>query len=197
MADNEPKTLPKPTVWDEMFPSRFLHARELRGKDVTLPISAADREVLANDKGKEIVKGIVSFKGTTKQWPLPKVCGTALLKMFGPNPQDWVGKRVTIYPTTAHFGKEIVDAIRVRGSPDMAEAELSFMFKEGRKAPYSVRLVRTATKGQTASIPAPDPVPAPNLASVTVPANASPPHPYEAIDIEEPPPGAGVALPAA
>ena len=27
---------------------------------------------------------------------------------------DWAGKEVTLYPTTAHFGREVVECIRVR-----------------------------------------------------------------------------------
>jgi hypothetical protein len=58
--------------------------------------------------------------------------------MFGRETDEWVGKRITLYPTT--FNDE--PCIRVKGSPDI-EADLSFELKLPRKAPKATRLVKT------------------------------------------------------
>ena len=64
--------LPKPDDWDSLFPGRFLHAADLKGKNVTLTIAAVDLEKLPSQRG-EKTKGILSFEKTDKQfrWKRP------------------------------------------------------------------------------------------------------------------------------
>lgn len=133
--------------FDKLFPGRFIKAADLNGKEVTLTISAVVTDELIGDKGTE-VKGLVSFAGKKKQLVLNKTNGLCLKQMFGRESDDWVGKRVTIYPTT--FNDE--PCIRVKGSPDI-EQDISFDLKLPRKAPKATKLVKTK-----AAVAAPDPV---------------------------------------
>lgn len=124
--------------FDKLFPGRFLKAADLNGKDVTLTISAVVVDELVGDKGTEM-KGLLSFTGKKKQLVLNKTNGLCLKQMFGRETDAWVGKKVTIYPTT--FNDE--PCIRVKGSPDIA-GDISFELKLPRKAPKTTKLVKTA-----------------------------------------------------
>lgn len=129
--------------FDKLFPGRFIKAADLNGKDVTLKISAVVVDELVGDKGTEM-KGLISFAGAKKQLVLNKTNGLCLKQMFGRETDAWVGKRVTIFPTT--FNDE--PCIRIKGSPDI-EKDISFELKLPRKAPKSTRLVKTKAPGAT------------------------------------------------
>lgn len=111
----EPTVLPKPVDWDELYPGRFLKAGELKGKNVTLRIASVDLEKLVGDKGEQI-KGVLTFEKTDKHLALNKTNGICLKEMFGKKVQEWVGKRVTLFPS--QWNGE--DCIRIFGSPDIA-----------------------------------------------------------------------------
>jgi hypothetical protein len=142
---SESDPLPKPTLFDQLFPGRFIKAGDLLGKDRTLTISDVAIERLPTDVGGEKVKGIVSFRESERQWVVNRTNGEALKAMFGRAVREWIGKRVTLYPTTAKFGGELRDAVRVRGSPDLA-ADMTFSLRLPKKKPHDVTLTRTASK---------------------------------------------------
>lgn len=123
--------------FDKLFPGRFLKAADLNGKEVTLTISAVVVDELVGDKGSEM-KGLLSFKGKKKQLVLNKTNGLCIKQMFGRETDAWVGKRITIFPST--FNDD--PCIRVKGSPDI-EKDISFDLKLPRKAPKATRLVKT------------------------------------------------------
>lgn len=131
--------------FDLLFPGRFLKAADLRGKEMTLTITAVVTDELPSDKGSEI-KGLVSFQGAKKQLVLNKTNGLCLKQMFGRESDDWIGKRVTIWPTT--FNDE--PCIRVKGSPDI-EADMTFELKLPRKAPKCTTLFKTKAGAKRAA----------------------------------------------
>jgi len=134
--------------FDKLFPGRFIKAADLNGKDKTLKISAVVVDELIGDKGTEI-KGLISFEGAKKQLVLNKTNGLCLKQMFGRETDAWVGKRITIYPTT--FNDE--PCIRVKGSPDI-EADIAFDLKLPRKAPKAMRLTKTPKAAKVETPPA-------------------------------------------
>jgi hypothetical protein len=179
---NAPKTLPRPSNYDDLFPGRFMKAGAMRGKDVTLTIDHVELEILPGEKGEE-VKAILHFRERTKlghpcQHVPSKTNGECIKAMFGKNLNDWNGKRVTFYPTTDKLGKETVDAIRVRGSPDIKET-FTFSLKLPRKKARPVTMQKT---GGTAT-----------ATSQAAPTEPTP----EGMPDEEPPPGECVPNPDA
>lgn len=126
--------------FDKLFPGRFIKAGEFNGKAVTLTISAVDLEDLPSDKGDQS-KGIVSFVESKRKWVLNRTNGECLKAMFGRNTDDWIGKRVTLYP--APYEGDI--AIRVKGSPDI-DRSMTVEVKLPRKRPYNVTLEKTTAK---------------------------------------------------
>jgi hypothetical protein len=137
MAQQQQKILPRPVDWDELYPGRFLKAVDFKGKQVTLKISEVKIEELVGDKGPQI-KGVISFDKTEKQWALNKTNGICLKEMFGKKVQEWVGKRVTLFPS--QWDGE--DCIRVWGSPEI-DADRAVTIALPRKRPFQMIMHRT------------------------------------------------------
>lgn len=139
------KVFPKPIDWDELYPGRFIKSVDFKGKQVTLKISEVRIEELVGDTGPKI-KGVISFDRTEKQWALNKTNGICLKEMFGKKVQEWVGKRVTLFPSTWN-GEE---CIRVYGSPDI-EADKQITVSLPRKRPIAMTMHRTRPGGSAAN----------------------------------------------
>lgn len=137
----QPKVLAKPVDWDELYPGRFIKAADLKGKNVTLKIADVDLEELIGDKGKQI-KGIISFEKTEKKLALNKTNGICLKAMFGKKVQEWIGRRVTLFPT--RHGDD--DAIRIYGSPEIP-ADISVTVALPRKRPFEMTMHKVAEVG--------------------------------------------------
>ena len=137
----------KPTHYDELFPGRFLKAGLFKGRPVTLRIRDVDVEALPTDKGKDKVRGVISFDGTDKQLVLNSTNGQCIRSMFGKGVREWIGKRVTFVPETDMFGSKRVDAIRVKGSPDLEE-DITVMIELPRKKAKPRKLYRTESAGR-------------------------------------------------
>lgn len=129
---NEPRALPKPVDWDEMYPGRFLKVGELKGKQVTLKISDVDLEALVGDKGEQ-TKGVLSFEKTPKKLALNKTNGICIREMFGRKLPEWIGKRITLFPS--QWNGE--DCVRIWGSPDI-EADKEIVVQLPRKRPIKM-----------------------------------------------------------
>jgi len=129
-----------PDTWSELFPNRFLHADLLKGRKVTLTIKNLDMEEMKTDKGVKSAV-IAYFVERPLQLGTNKTNGFCLKRMFGNNPHNWIGKRITIYPTTTKFGPDTVDCIRIFGSPDIA-ADMKITVPQGRKKPIEMTMHR-------------------------------------------------------
>jgi hypothetical protein len=95
MMRDEPKKLPKPTSYDQLYPGRFIKAAELLGKKPSLTMTDIDLEELEGDDGKK-TKCIITFKETAKKLVACKTNGLCIKAMFGKELKEWLGKRVTI-----------------------------------------------------------------------------------------------------
>ena len=104
--------------YEAMFPSRFLKAADLQGKEHTLKIGGIKLEKMPDGK----TKGILTFEGTDKEWLLNRSNAESLKLMWGIETNDWLHKRVTLYTRTVDAFGEQVPAVRVKGSPDIEKA---------------------------------------------------------------------------
>lgn len=106
-----------------LYPSEFLAAVDLHGKDATLTIRRVITEDLKTNKGSE-KKPVVYFEETKaraeksgakeKRLVLNKTNALVIAKIYGYEADDWRGKRITLYPTTCDAFGEQKDCIRVR-----------------------------------------------------------------------------------
>ncbi len=141
MNDNEERPLPKPTVFDQLYPGRFIKAGELLGKKVTLTITDVNIEKLMGENNVAKIKATLSFKETEKQMVMCKTNGLCIKEMFGKTLSDWLGKRITIFEDTWN-GEP---ATRIWGSPDIAEDQV-VEISLPRRRPFNKTLHRMQDK---------------------------------------------------
>lgn len=102
--------------WKSMTDRDWLFAFDLQGKDVTLTIERVEAGNVSGTGGKKTRKPVVHFKEGQNKKPLALAvtnCKT-IAGMYGNDTDAWVGKRITLFPTTTTFGGETVECIRVR-----------------------------------------------------------------------------------
>src|ERR1035437_6074572 len=119
-----------PSSFSEMYPNRFLKADILKGQKVTLTVKNIIGEMLTSDDEKKEQKWIVQFVERPLELVIPKVNGECFRRMFGNDPHAAIGKRITLFPTKTKAFGEVVDCIRIWGSPDLPES-LPISVKDG------------------------------------------------------------------
>lgn len=91
-----------------------LYAYDLDGREVTVQIERVFAGELIGEKGRKSKKPMIKFAGKDKKLAVNKTNGKTIASLYGKDTEQWVGKWITIYPTTTEFGGETVDCIRVR-----------------------------------------------------------------------------------
>ncbi len=104
--------------YELLFPSKYIKAAELRGKDVPLTIKAVELTDLPLKGTSDTKKrGVIEFQETQKMLVLNRTNADIIARMHGRDTDEWVGKRIALYPAQASFGRETVPAIRIRAKP--------------------------------------------------------------------------------
>lgn len=97
---------------DKIFPSRYLKAGDLDGREHILPIKGVKMENVGQNKD---AKPVLYFRGATKGLVLNVTNSKRIATMVGSkDTDDWVGHKVVLYPTETEFAGETVDCIRVK-----------------------------------------------------------------------------------
>jgi len=108
------------------FPSNYLKAEDLNGKEVTVTIDNVELVELGQGRDKES-KLLITFVGKTKGLLVNKTNARTIEKLYGDETDEWIGKRIIIGPKEVEFGAEMVWAIRVSlkapGKPAAAPAK--------------------------------------------------------------------------
>jgi hypothetical protein len=100
---------------DEIFPSKYLKAADLKGKPHTVTIESAPCETLKSLDGKETQKIVLHFKNAEKSLPLNVTNFDAVCDVIGYfDTEDWPGQRIELYPTKTTMGGKATDCIRIR-----------------------------------------------------------------------------------
>ncbi|TIT00215.1 hypothetical protein [Mesorhizobium sp.] len=107
------------TDLNELYPSKYLSAADLKGKKVTMTIKAVVIEEF-EDNGGKVKKPIAYFKeGGDKGLVCNKTNAMTIARIAGKtNTDDWTGVRITLFPTMVQFGGKVTEAIRIE--PPMA-----------------------------------------------------------------------------
>lgn len=138
---------------DEMLHGRFIKAGEFKGKAVTLTVAALEQEMFEKDNGTEESKWTVAFRekrksGEPLEWVLNRTNIELLFAMWE-DTEEWIGKRVTLFPERDTSGKsESGFCIRVKGSPDIA-GPITTIIKLPRKKPVERKLLKTVAGADT------------------------------------------------
>jgi arabinogalactan endo-1,4-beta-galactosidase len=96
----------------DAFPSNYLKASDLQGRNVTVTISHVDMETLGQD-----TRPVLYFKGKEKGLVLNKTNATNIAQMYGDDTEDWSGGEVILYEAMVDFQGKTTPAIRVRVPP--------------------------------------------------------------------------------
>lgn len=98
---------------NEMFPSSYLKATDLKGKPVKLVIKGCKMEDLGDDR-----KPVLTFKGTDKKLAL-NITNKNLIEevLHSDETDDWNDKTIVLVPAKTEFQGKRVDCIRVSDDP--------------------------------------------------------------------------------
>lgn len=128
-----------------LFDKAYLYAYDLQGRDVTVKIVKVSGGTLVGQGGKSNKKPILFFEGKEKGLAINITNARTIASMYGSFDSDkWIGKWVTLYPTTTTFGSQTVDCIRIR--PEIPSRNGGGMQGGG---------ARSSGGGRSAPVPAP------------------------------------------
>lgn len=99
------------------FPSDYLKAADLQGRQVTVAISHVDMKDIGGD-----MRPILYFVGKEKGMVLNKTNANQISALFGGDTDDWQGAEIVLFESMVDFQGKTVPAIRVRAAPRKAAA---------------------------------------------------------------------------
>ncbi len=99
----------------EIFPSKYLSAADLNEQDLIVTIQGVEPVRLkGRDGGPDETKLVAHFHGQEKGLLLNKTNAQTIANLYGDETDDWIGERITLFPTTVQFQGQMTEAIRVR-----------------------------------------------------------------------------------
>lgn len=134
------KQLDKFNHVDLLYPSKYVKAADLRGKDVVVTIDDIEpRHELVSKGNRKEHKPVVYLRGKEKMWVLNKTNAKTIAGMYGNEVKKWIGKSVTLFPTTVQAGGQTHDCIRVRpekpnGKQSEPASDIKTALDEAREA---------------------------------------------------------------
>lgn len=102
------------THWKSMTERSFIYAFDLAGKDVHVKIAKVVAGELTAAGGRKSKKPLVYFDGKEKPLALNATNAKTIATLYGNYVEKWIGKWITLYPTTTEMAGETCEAIRVR-----------------------------------------------------------------------------------
>jgi arabinogalactan endo-1,4-beta-galactosidase len=96
----------------EAFPSNYLRATDLQGRNIKVTIDRIEMEEIGDDR-----KPILYFVGKEKGVVLNKTNANNIAAAYGDNTDDWQGAEVVLYEAMVDFQGKTVAAIRIRIPP--------------------------------------------------------------------------------
>jgi hypothetical protein len=97
---------------DSAFPSTYLKASDLQGRNVTVKMGRVEQEKIGDD-----MKLILYFQGKEKGVVLNKTNANNVAAIYGGETEDWYGKEITLVEAMVDFQGKSVPAIRMRAPP--------------------------------------------------------------------------------
>lgn len=98
-----------------MYDKEYLGEWDLQGRDVTVTIArVTPGELHVQESNKKKKSPLVYFDGKEKALVCNHTNGATIAQMYGPKTEGWIGKSITLFPSTTHSPKGVVPCIRVR-----------------------------------------------------------------------------------
>lgn len=95
----------------KLFPSRYVTALDLNGHDVTVTMKTVAMEEMGAQNEE---KPVVFFSDASKGMVLNKTNAMTIADLYGPDTENWGGKRITLYSAKVKAFGSTHDAIRIR-----------------------------------------------------------------------------------
>ncbi len=95
----------------EAFPSKFVKAADLHGREQTVTIREVRMEKV--QAGRKVP--VLFFERRAKGLVLNKTNAAAIAAMYGKETTAWAGKEITVYPAMVDFQGRMGESIRVKG----------------------------------------------------------------------------------
>jgi hypothetical protein len=109
--------------WRKFIDRNYLYAEDLDGHDTIVTIEKVDGGVVKGASG-ETKKPIATLKGVAKKLALNSTnCKTIASIAGSEDVDDWVGVRVTLYPTVTEYAGQQTSCIRIRPTAPKAEGK--------------------------------------------------------------------------
>ncbi len=93
----------------EEFPSKYLKASDLQGREVRVTMAHVEREKVGDD-----FKPALYFKGKEKAMILNKTNAGTISDVYGDDTEDWVDQPLILFSVMVDFQGKIGPAIRCR-----------------------------------------------------------------------------------
>lgn len=94
---------------NEAFPSNYLKATDLQGREVTVTISNVVMEQLGSDR-----RMVIYFQGKEKGMVCNKTNASNIALAHGEDTDNWLGKQVTLFAAWVDFQGKSVQGLRVK-----------------------------------------------------------------------------------
>ena len=102
------------THWKKLVDPRFIGAYALpNGDDLTVTIEYVQLETVTMMGGKKEDHSIMYLAGQ-KPMILNVTNSKSIHKLYGPFIEDWAGRQITLFASTAKMGGELVECLRIR-----------------------------------------------------------------------------------
>jgi hypothetical protein len=95
----------------KLFPSKYVIARDLNGRPVTLAMRTVQLERMGQSNEE---KPVLYFEKASKGMVLNRTNAMTIASLYGPETEAWTSKRITLYPTKIRAFGEIQDVIRIK-----------------------------------------------------------------------------------
>ncbi len=102
-------------------PTKYLTAANLQNQDATGVIASVLKEEVGNPPEELYV---VRFQGWEKGLTLNVTNTNAIIDQYGADGDKWIGKEITLFPTTTDYQGRQVACIRVRPAQAATQAPL-------------------------------------------------------------------------
>lgn len=104
---------PTKTHWKRLINPDYIGAYMV-AEDTTVKIEKVTRQLVKGEGGKSEECTVAHLVGT-KPFILNRTNSKMITKLYGsPYIEDWVGKTITLYPTTTKVAGETVECLRIR-----------------------------------------------------------------------------------
>lgn len=92
----------------------FLFAFDLGGRDIRVVIEKVVQGEVPSAGGKRTKRPVVYFAGKDKPLALNSTNANTIAAIYGHYVESWIGKPITLYPTTTEMAGQTVECIRIR-----------------------------------------------------------------------------------